>query len=67
MQVVAALYSFLRYLLPTRLLKFTLLMFLSCINFWSNLIQFLGRDKDDGARRSAVSGKKVTFYALDIL
>lgn len=24
-----------------------------------NFIQFLGRDKDDGGRRSAVSGKKV--------
>lgn len=30
--------------------------------FW--FIQFLGRDKDDGVRRSAVSGKKVGFPCL---
>lgn len=27
-------------------------------------IQFLGRDKDDGVRRSAVSGKKVLNVSL---
>lgn len=33
--------------------------------FW--FIQFLGRDKDDGVRRSAVSGKKVWFLNLFIM
>ena len=36
------------------------------IFFFSRFIQFLGRGKDDGVRRSAVSGKKVdpNFFAI---
>lgn len=59
MKDVAALYSFQRLPLFPCLFCFSIFSFIGFLLTNFCFTQFLGRDKDDGVRRSAVSGKKV--------
>jgi hypothetical protein len=58
MREVAALYSFLRFSLVNKICSFNFCCFSVVVTFMC-FIQFLGREKDDGVRLSAISGKKV--------